>query len=122
MPINPLSSALLFALLSQGAAAANDAPTTSIATIWAPLNLGSQWTLVKYDSYASIVAVDATATTYKVECVQAGKKPNFDVRPGCSDWETVSMTIGPSTAAVTAIHSQSLSDPHGPRDYGTVDA
>ena len=113
-----LASALLL-LLSKATAATNDAPTTSIATIWAPMDLGADHHAIKFDSYASIVAVDATATTYNIDCIEAGRKPNFDIRPGCSDWETVSMTVGPSTAVFTAIVSQSLSG--GGTDYGTVD-
>ena len=81
--------------------------------------MGDQHPYLKFESYASIVAVDPTATTYKLDCIEAGETPNFDRRPGCDGMRSVTMTVGPSVAKFTAILSQSISGEG--TDYGIVD-
>lgn len=88
-------------LLSQGfptALATNaDAPTTPIATVWCPENYGGF--PGDYQTYASVIAADATATTYKLDCAVGGKSPSLG---GCGAWPWVTFTVGPSTAEIVA--------------------
>jgi len=102
-----IGSAALVLLLSQSAtavAAKNDAPTTSIATVWCPEDYGSFPGF--YETYASVIAVDATATTYKLDCVTQGDTNT--PRGGCSGWPSVTFTAGPSTAEIYAISGGEL--------------
>lgn len=73
-----------------------DAPTTSITTVWCPEDYEEFYT------YASVVAADATATTYKLDCARLGD--TVDPSGGCSNWPSVTFTAGPSTAEIYASH------------------
>ncbi|KAK3314348.1 hypothetical protein B0H66DRAFT_376657 [Apodospora peruviana] len=103
-PKSLLAAAVMLASAT-GIAASDDDASTSIATIWCPEDYG----MGMYNTYASVIAADATATTYSLQCVIRGSDP--DPRDtGCSSWPSVTLTVGPSTVAIYASRTGSWDD------------
>ncbi|KAM7190215.1 hypothetical protein V8F20_009837 [Naviculisporaceae sp. PSN 640] len=76
-------------------------------TIWVPENYygpGHRY----WQTYASVIAADATATTYQLNCaLDQSDEPESMRYPiesytGCSAWESVTFTMGASTAEIVA--------------------
>lgn len=89
---------------------ANDDKTSSsyvTTTIWAPEDYDGPGP-GKYNTYASVIAADAIATTYQLDCVPGGlgkdesRKVPIDSFTGCSAWPSVTLTVGANTAEIVA--------------------
>ncbi|KAM7190216.1 hypothetical protein V8F20_009838 [Naviculisporaceae sp. PSN 640] len=80
-------------------------PSFITTTFYLPV---SAWPAVRYRStYASMIVVDATATTYRLDCTPEKGSDDYPVRvgefdSGCEDMPSLTFTVGPSTAQVTA--------------------
>src|SRR5690349_6183112 len=85
-------------LLLMASASALGQPTSSVVTVWCPEDFVPGLNGY-FQTFASVIAVDSTATTYSVDCGLGGSAVPDS---GCVDWPSVTMTAGPSTLKIRA--------------------
>ncbi|KAK4182566.1 hypothetical protein QBC35DRAFT_457169 [Podospora australis] len=104
MPSKPTTAQATSLLALIASARAVAISTSTVVTVWNPEDLGGYG----YQTFASVIGADATATTYSLNCgVGVDTDHQWLPNDGCGEWRHVTLTAGPSTARIRASNNWS---------------